>query len=146
MSTQLALSGVAIALFAVGLAAQTTTVGSGAVVGTIRDTSGAVIPGVEITCENVGTRASRHAVSDTDGDFTLTNLAIGFYTFRARKAGFKTGVQERFELQVDQRVRIDLVLQVGEISETISVQAAAPLLETDSATVGSVVSHERMVE
>jgi hypothetical protein len=146
MLRQLALRGIAIALFAVGLAAQTTTVGSGAVVGTIRDTTGAVIPGVEITCENVGTRAARRAVSDTDGDFTLTNLAIGFYTLRARKSGFKTGVQERFELQVDQRVRIDLVLQVGEVSETISVQAAAPLLETDSATVGSVVSHERMVE
>src|SRR5262245_65743584 len=103
MLRQLGLSGVAVALFVVGLAAQTTTVGSGAVVGTIRDTSGAVIPGVEITCENDGTRASRRAVSDTDGDFTLTNLAIGFSTFSARNAGFKTGVQARFELQVDQR-------------------------------------------
>jgi hypothetical protein len=85
-------------------------------------------------------------LTDGDGNFTLTNLPIGIYTLRAQKPGFKTGVQDRFELQVDQRIRVDLVLQVGEVTETISVQAAAPLLETDTATTGSVISHRRMVE
>jgi hypothetical protein len=83
------------------LAAQTTTVGSGAVVGAIRDTSGAVAPDVRITCENTATGAVRTVLTDGDGNFTLTNLPIGIYTLRAQKPGFKTGVQDRFELQVD---------------------------------------------
>jgi hypothetical protein len=128
------------------LVAQTTTVGSGAVVGTIRDASAAVVPEVRITCENTATGAVRSTLTDANGSFTLTNLPIGFYTLRAQKAGFKTGVQDPFELQVDQRIRMDLVLQVGDVTETISVQAAAPLLETDTATIGSVVSHRRMIE
>jgi hypothetical protein len=98
----------------VTLPAQTTTVGSGAVVGSVRDTSGSVIPDVAITVKEVETGAQRVVQTDNSGNFTITNLPIGFYTLRAEKPGFKTEIQERFALQVDQRVRVDLLLHRSE--------------------------------
>jgi outer membrane receptor protein involved in Fe transport len=118
----------------------------GTVVGTVRDASGAVLPGVSVTVTNTGTNISRSAVTNESGDYVFAELNIGTYSVSGELPGFKTAVLSRLQLDVDQRLRADLLMQVGEVSDKVDVVAEAQLVSSDSASVGTVVETRRMIE
>ena len=114
--------------------------------GTVKDASGAVLPGVEISATQTDTGINRSAVSDETGSFVLPNLATGPYRLEANLAGFRTYVQTGIVLQVDSNPVINAVLQVGQVSERVEVEANAALVETRNVGVGQVIENERILE
>src|SRR4030095_582932 len=114
--------------------------------GTVRDQSGAVLPGVEITATHTDTAVARTAVTNETGSYVLPNLAVGPYRLEAALPGFRTYVQTGIVLQVNGSPVVNPVLEVGQVAETIEVQANAALVETRSAGVGTVVDNQRVLE
>jgi len=114
--------------------------------GTVRDQSGAVLPGADVTATQVATGAKRSAVTNETGSYTLTNLPIGPYTLEVALPGFRTYVQSGIVLQVSDNPVINAILQVGQVSETVEVQANATLVETRSTGVGQVIDNQRVLE
>src|SRR2546425_13229104 len=100
-------------LLAIGLLTQAGHAQSfrGTILGTVRDTSGAAIPGVSITATNTGTNISRTAVSNESGDYVFSEMNIGTYSVTGELPGFKRVVVTGLQLDVDQRLRADLTLQ-----------------------------------
>lgn len=125
------------------LFAQTTT---GTVLGTASDQSGAVLPGAEITLLNLGTNQGRTALTNERGEYSIPMVPIGSYKLTAVMPGFKTEERQRFEVQVDQRVRIDFTLEVGAVSEKVLVTEEAPLVQSSSASLGSVVDNRKIAQ
>ena len=132
-------------LFAVvfSLNAQTTT---GSIVGTITDPSASVVAGATVTITNTATGISTKTTTANDGAYVLTPVAVGVYTVSVQAAGFKTSVSQNITVNVQDRVRVDASLQVGELSETVQVEAAAPLLQTDTSYLGQVVNSQEIVD
>jgi len=118
----------------------------GSIGGEIRDSSGAIAAGVTITVVNTGTNATRTVTTNDAGEYFFPSLPPGIYTAKAEKTGFKTVVRNQIELQVQFAARIDFELQIGQVSESIEVQADAALLVTDNATVGTVIENRRIVD
>ena len=114
--------------------------------GTAKDGSGAVLPGVEFTVTQTETGATRAAVSNETGFYVLSNLPIGPYRLEAGLPGFRTFVQTGIVLQVNSSPAIDVVLEVGQVTEQVEVQANATLVETRNAGVGQVVENARILE
>jgi hypothetical protein len=112
---------------------------SGAISGTAADSSGAVLPGVNVAVQSLETGAIRAAVSDGMGRYSVLSLPVGRYEVRAQKAGFRTEVRTGITLDVGQEATVDLVLQLGEIREQVTVTGEAPLVSaTPTATAGLV--------
>jgi len=116
------------------------------IAGTVRDQTGAVLPGVEITVTQTDTGATRSAVSNETGSYVLSNLPIGPYRLEAALSGFRTFVQTGIVLQVNGAPVVNPVLQVGQVSEQVEVQANASLVETRSTGVGELIDSQRVVE
>src|SRR6266581_1366235 len=114
--------------------------------GVIRDQTGAVLPGVEVVATQTATGAKRTALTDETGSYVLTNLPLGPYMLEAMLSGFKTYLQTGIVLQVDSNPSINVVLQIGQISDQIEVEANAALVETRSTGVGSVIDNQRVLE
>src|SRR6188508_547209 len=114
--------------------------------GTVRDQSGAVLPGVEVTATQTDTGFSRGAISNETGSYVLPNLAIGPYKLEASLPGFRTFVQTGIVLQVNANPVLNPILEVGQVSEQVEVQANAALVETRSQGVGSVMENQRILE
>jgi hypothetical protein len=130
-------------LFALGtLSAQTL----GDISGEVRDATGAVIAGVNITLTNQATNAIRTTSTNEAGVYSFPALVPGPYRVKAEKQGFKTSTSDTLALQVQQQARLDLRMEVGSVSESIEVSAAAAALATENATVGTVVENKRIVE
>jgi hypothetical protein len=123
------------------LSAQVTTAD---LVGTVTDSSGAVVVAARVTATNEGTNVSRSVQSDASGNYLITQLHPGRYTLTCELAGFKKLVQTGIELQVNQRAQINLVLEVGEVSQVVEVEGTAPLLESQSSVLGSVISEDKI--
>src|SRR5499427_2109812 len=118
----------------------------GEVTGRVTDPSGAVIPGASITLTNVNTSGVRNVVTTEPGTYTFASIPPGVYRLRTELPGFKTAVSEPFEVQVQQVVRLDVVLQVGQVSETVEVAATAELLQSETAAVGTVIENKIITE
>ena len=114
--------------------------------GSVKDQTGAVLPGVEITAMQTATGAKRTAVTDESGAYTLQNLAIGPYTIEASLPGFKTYVQTGIVLQVGTNPIVNPVLQVGQVADQVEVTADAALVESRSSGVGNVIDNQRVLE
>src|SRR5206468_1605062 len=99
--------------------------------GTAKDPSGAVLPGVTITTVNAGTNDTRTTVTGSDGLYRLTNLTRGTYKVSAELQGFRTLTQQGILLTVGDTVRLDFVLEVGTVAETVTVQGQSPLINTE---------------
>ncbi len=110
--------------------------------GTVKDPSGGAIPGASIKAVNAATGQARVAATDAAGDYSIPLLPIGDYTISAEAGGFKTTSIQRVTLQVNQEARVDVMLNIGATSETVSVEAAVPLLVTDSSSVGQVIENK----
>src|SRR6476660_4343888 len=112
---------------------------SGTILGTVTDSSGSVVPNAKVTILNEGTGLTRTVQADANGEFTAPSLPTGHYTVIAELTGFKTLTLSNIELGVDQRARIDLKLEVGAMTESVSVEATSPLLQTSSSELGTTV-------
>ena len=125
-----------------GLSAQTT----GSVSGTIKDNSGAVVPGVSVTVANVATQASRTTTSGASGSYEIALLPPGRYRITAELQGFRTEERSDVTLQVSQNARFDFTMSVGALEESITVQGVSPLVDTRDAAMGQVVEQTKIVE
>jgi hypothetical protein len=114
--------------------------------GTIKDNSGAAIPGAAVTLRNKGTTAARSAVSDPAGQYSFPNLDPAEYTLSAAYKGFKTLVIGSLTLHTGERSTVDLTLQVGDATQEVTVDAAVPLLSTTSTEVSHLVPPSQVAE
>ena len=114
--------------------------------GTIKDQSGAVLPGAEVTLTQTDTGFTRSAVTDETGSYILPNLPIGPYRLEASLPGFRSYVQTGIVLQVNSNPVLNAVLAVGQVSDQIEVQADAALVETRTTGVGQVMDNVRVLE
>jgi hypothetical protein len=119
---------------------------TGTIVGRITDPTGAVVGGVKVTVQNIGTSTRREILTDASGDYTATLLLPGEYSVSAEHSGFKTELRNGITLQVDQTVRLDMALSVGSTDEKVEVNATALALDTDSASVGQVIDRTQVTE
>lgn len=130
------------AVLLAGLAqAQTATV-----TGRVTDSSGAVIPGTQVTITNVATGAARVATANEVGLYTVPLLPPGEYRINVEQQGFRPVVRSGIILQVEQRATIDFILEVGTMAEQIEVTASAVQLNTVEASQGQVIDNRRVVE
>ncbi len=111
----------------------------GSIVGTVSDASGAGIPGGAVTLTNLGTAERRPAVTDGDGNYRLVNLIPGSYRLQIETGGFKRYNREPIQVEIQATLRIDATMQVGDVTETVSVSAETPLLQTQTGTLGQVI-------
>lgn len=138
---QLSLALALLVLCGEGLQAQ---VEQGRFVGRVTDSQGAAVVGALVQSKNLGTNLIQSDRTDKGGNFVLTPVLAGTYSLTVTSQGFQTLSTNSIEVQVGQIVREDLALKVGSTSEIVEVTTAAPLLTTDSATVGQVITNEQL--
>src|SRR5437879_4645845 len=114
--------------------------------GTVKDQTGAVLPGVEVTVTQTETGATRSGITNETGTYVLPNLPIGPYRLEAALQGFRSFVQTGIVLQVNSSPVINPVLEVGQVTEQVEVQANAAQVETRSAGVGTVIENQRILD
>src|SRR5687767_8198318 len=114
--------------------------------GTVRDESGLVLPGVTVTVTQTETGFTRTVVSDDTGTYVLANLPLGPYRLEVSLQGFRTYVQTGIVLQVGASPVLNPVLGLGSLEESVTVDAAAPLVDVQSAGISDVVEQEQIVE
>jgi hypothetical protein len=114
--------------------------------GTVKDESGGVLPGVDVTVVQTDTGASRATVTDASGAYVLPNLPIGPYRLEVTLAGFRPYTQTGIVLQVGSSPSLNVTLGVGALTEAVTVEAAAPLVDTQRAGIGQVIESARIVE
>ncbi len=141
--TKLLVFGLLLCVVAIPLGAQTTT---GSIVGTVTDPSGAVIGGASVTITNMGTGIAVKTTTDSGGNYVVTPLQVGRYSVTVEAAGFKKSIRSDVTVNVQDRVRVDAALEVGAVTDTVEVQAAAPRLQTDTSYLGQVVESQRIVD
>jgi hypothetical protein len=112
---------------------------TGTILGVVRDTSGGVVPGATVTLSNTGTGLTRTVVCDALGEYTAPMLPTGNYTVTGEMSGFKKVALANVHLGVDQKVKIDLKLDLGEMTEAVEIQAETPLLQTSSSDLSVTV-------
>lgn len=131
-----------LALFAIPLSAQN----YGEITGVVTDPSGAAVAGAEVKVTNLATNQVRQVPTSSSGAYSIPFLAPGNYKVEARSSGFKSSVAGERTLQVGDVLRVDFALEVGAVSETIEVSAAAQMLQTSSTATGTVIEQKRIVE
>ncbi len=114
--------------------------------GTVTDPAGVVLPGVTITITEAQTNASRMFATDERGNYSVSFLPPGLYRIEAGLPGFKTAIRESVVLSVDDRLRIDFTLQIGEVAEKIVVTTTTPLVQSETSSVGTVIDNQKIVE
>jgi hypothetical protein len=132
-------------LLLVAPAAQAQVV-TGTLLGTVYDPSGRVLPNVEVMATLVDRDLQRSTKTSESGGYELGFLPTGKYRITATYAGFKAQTQENVEVRIDQRLRIDFTLQLGAVSEQITVTAEVPLVNSDSSNLGEALEQRRVVE
>ncbi|MFL6464249.1 MAG: carboxypeptidase regulatory-like domain-containing protein, partial [Bryobacteraceae bacterium] len=118
----------------------------GTITGEVKDSSGAIVAGASVAVTDKATNAARTSNTNSDGIYSFPSLPPGRYDVSVKMAGFKTELQSNVDLQVQQTVRADFALQPGQVNESIEVSASAEQLNTDNATVGTVIENKRIVE
>jgi hypothetical protein len=126
-------------LCAAFLSAQTIT---GSITGTATDPSGAIVANVKITASNVGTGVTNTANTNEAGVYNIPFLPVGQYTVAAEQKGFKTVRLGPFALEVNQIARVDVKLEVGEMTQTVEITAVAPILQTESTATGASLTSD----
>jgi hypothetical protein len=116
------------------------------ITGTVKDSSGGVLPGADVTATQTDTGFKRSTVTGDGGGYVLSNLPIGPYKLDVSLSGFRSFVQTGIVLQVNADPVIPVTLSLGNLNETVSVQAATPLVETRSPSIGTVIENERIEE
>src|SRR4051812_17825366 len=118
----------------------------GGIVGEVKDASGAMMTAAKVTATNVETNVARETVTNASGLFTFPSLVPGVYSIRVEAPGFQAMQRNNVEIQVQQTARVDFTLAIGQASQTIEVSATAAQLNTDDATVGTVIEQKRITD
>jgi hypothetical protein len=113
------------------------------VLGTVRDTSVAVVPGAKVTLTNAATGISSVKMSGDDGNYEFAAVRPGGYVVTAEKDGFSMALVDNVQVQVAARLRVDLQMAVGQVTEKVQVTASSPLVETDSSERGQVITGDQ---
>ncbi len=119
---------------------------TGVILGTVRDPSGAIVPGTHIVVRNTATNAAFPIDTDHTGSYYVPALIPGRYQVNAEKSGFSETSVNDVVLEVDQTVRVDLTLRVGQITETVKVESTTQMVQSDNATVGQVIGTRQVEE
>ncbi|MBV8831556.1 MAG: carboxypeptidase regulatory-like domain-containing protein, partial [Acidobacteriaceae bacterium] len=133
----------ALSLFPLSGVAQTVR---GTILGTVTDSSGAVIKGATVTARQTATGLVRTEVTNDVGEYSIPQLPVGPYLVTVEQTGFKKTERTGIELRVDDRLRIDVTLPVGQLTETVAVEATNPVVNTDSSTLGNVVDNRKVTQ
>lgn len=107
------------------------------ITGTVTDSSGAIVAGVELTAKNLGTNEITSAMTNTDGIYSIPNLFPGTYSLEFKKTGFKPVVFRSVSLESTQVAQINATVQLGAVTETVTVTTDAPVLDRESAAIGT---------
>ena len=118
----------------------------GSIVGTVSDSQGALISGAQVRLTNRGTNAEQTAVTGTGGTYTFINLNPGAYSVTVTNQGFKSATNDGIEVSIGGATRVDLVLQVGDVSQSVTVTSTTADIQTDSATLGGVIEGVQVQE
>jgi hypothetical protein len=137
---------IALALFLVLVLPAFSQVEKGRFVGRITDGSGAVVPNASVKAVNIGTNITQDAVTNDSGEYVITPVSAGQYRLTVTANGFQTTTTSVIEVNVGQIAREDLALKVGSSTTTIEVTTESPLINTDTATIGTVVSNQQLTD
>src|ERR1022692_2617048 len=118
----------------------------GEITGEVTDPSGSVLVGAMVTTLNPSTGATRQTTTSASGNYAFPALQPGVYNLKVESQGFSTEVRNRIEVQVQQTARIDFQLKLGDTSQTVEVVGGPALLNTENATVGTVIENQRIVD
>lgn len=118
----------------------------GSIIGTVMDSQGSSIPGVEVIARNVGTNLTYRATTGQDGSYNMVALPIGDYEVGATSTGFKAFRRTGIRLEVSQRLRLDITLEIGDVTELVEVQAEIARVQTEDSSLGTVVENKRIAE
>src|ERR671912_575599 len=129
---------VAVGLSAIPSAAAAQAV-TGTLLGNVTDSSSGAVPGVTVTAMETDTNVSRTTVTNEAGRYIFPSLVNGRYTVTAELQGFKKVVHQNIKVDVNTTVRVDVVLEVGTVSESVTVAAETPVLQTDRTDTGRVI-------
>jgi Carboxypeptidase regulatory-like domain/TonB dependent receptor-like, beta-barrel len=117
---------------------------TGSIVGTVKDPSGAIVANSKVTITDLEHGQTSSTTTNAEGEFVVSPLRVGRYTVTVEQNGFKKAISDPISLDVQQRVAINIVLEVGQISESVVVSGATPLLETETSELGQVVDSQRV--
>src|SRR6516225_3248349 len=117
---------------------------AGSIVGTVKDPSGAIVANAKVTITDLEHGQTSSTTTNAEGEFVVSPLRVGRYTVTVEQNGFKKAISDPINLDVQQRVAINIVLQVGQITESVVVSGATPLLETETSELGQVVDSQRV--
>jgi len=145
MTKRALLLGAVLALLAMADTARAQTA-TGQITGTVKDSTGAVVPGASVTVHSDLTGLTRTGATNPSGDYSFPLLPTGVYSVSAELTGFSVAKQTGIRLNVDQVARIDLTLAVGAGTETVEVKAATTALDTETATVGQVITEKQITD
>jgi Carboxypeptidase regulatory-like domain/TonB dependent receptor len=120
-------------------------VATGTILGNVKDNTGGAVPGATINATNVNTQQTRSTTTDDNGQYTLPLLPVGTYQVEVELTGFKNFVQTGILLEVGRNARVDAVLEPGSVQEVVSVNADAPLVETNSAALTRSVGQKEVL-
>src|SRR5229473_5243025 len=118
--------------------------GQGSLTGTVRDTSGAVLPGAAVIVKHVDTGLTRTAQSDAGGSYSAVSLPVGEYEVTAEKMGFRREVRNGINLAVAQQAVVDLTLQVGSLDQQVTVTGEAPLVNTTVSSTSGLITENQL--
>jgi Carboxypeptidase regulatory-like domain len=113
-------------------------------VGTVTDQTGSFVPGCAVTVTNLDTNVSRTVITDARGEYSVPALPLAAYTITATLAGFKTQTRDRIDLSLGQAIRVDFSLLVGATSESVTVDAVAPIVSTARTEISTVVNQQQI--
>ncbi len=120
--------------------------GRSTILGTVTDQSGAPVPKASVTAVNTGTQQKRSTLTSDRGDFEITALDVGIYELQAQAPGFRVALVKGIQLEVDQRARTDVQLQLGELTQQVLVEGNAAAVQTDDSTIATVIDAEKIRE
>ena len=118
---------------------------TGTILGTVRDSSNAIVVGARIVATNTETNLIREITSDADGSYRILALPAGKYNVTATASGFQMYTTTGIDLKVNDQLRVDVTLQIGSVQQEISVNAAAAQVETESTQLGDVIESKKML-
>ena len=113
------------------------------VLGTVRDTTGAVVPEAKVVLSSTATGVSTTKTTNQEGNFEFVTVSAGTYLLTVEKDGFAMAVVDNVSVQVSTRLRVDAQMNVGQVTEKVSVTATAPLIETDTSARGQVITGDQ---
>lgn len=146
MKSTLRFFALGVALFGAGSCILMAQAVSGTILGSVQDTTGAAIAGAPVTISSSETGVARTVITNTNGEYDVPSLPPGTYNATTEVKGFKKVSVSGIRLNVDQKARVDLKLEVGEITESIQVQGSAPLVQSDSSELGVTVNESQIKE